>query len=412
MRRALPGRRLLWLLGPLTALGVTVAALAVGLFPAAADNPPSGPLQVTQGAPAAPGVYVSGDQLSSPAGTNPDLASQAQRLGAPASSPLVGGDGPVAAPSRDGHLVAYSTWAWTRDVDWMKTFAEQGIANGDPLGTPTLRLHDTSAKTDTALEPGTFGGTWRADGAIAYLRGDPPEYRADSTYLANVVVRSSPTAAPVAWTDQADRYRVFGWAAGSRLVVLRALEGGPPDVEVLDGPGRVRMLAAGSAILGLSPDGAQALVSTGEPGDGHMTLSLRKVADSTEAASLAVAGLTDPVTGQALSWVAGPASWLGDRVLLASNSGLVVLRVTSSSIGVEQVLHVEVDHQTTGTLYEPRFVDGTGRTIVWWADLPGDGPALSAQYVCDRLALTCTRAAAVPAVRAPRPVYDLSGGTQ
>jgi hypothetical protein len=412
VRRAFPGRRLRSLLGLLTAIGAAVAALAVGLFPAAADNAPSGPLQVVQGTTTAPGVYVSGDVLSSPAGTNADLAPQAQRLSAPASSPLVGGDGPVAAPSRDGHLIAYSTWAWTRDVDWTKTFAEQGIANGDPLGTPTLWIHDTSAKTDTALEPGSFGGTWRADGAIAYLRGSPAAYQADSPYLANVVVRSSPTAAPVAWTDQPERYRVFGWSAGSRLVILRGLEGGPPDVDVLDGPGRIRMLAAGSALLGLSPNGTQALVSTGEPGDGHVTLSLRNVADSTEAASLPVAALSDPVTGQALSWVAGPASWLGDRVLLASNSGVVVLRITSTSIGVEQVLHVDLDHQTTGSLYEPRFADDTGRTVVWWADLPGDGPPQAAQYVCDRLALTCTRAAAVAAARAPRPVYDLSGGTQ
>src|SRR5207244_3772727 len=168
------------LLGLLTAISASVAALAVGLFPAAADNAPSGPIQIAQGTPTAPGVYVSGDVLSSPAGTNADLAPQAQRLSAPASSPLVGGDGPVAAPNRDGHLIAYSTWAWTRDVDWTKTFAEQGIANGDALGTPTLRLHDTSAKSDTALEAGTFGGAWRSDGAIAYLRGDPPEYRADA----------------------------------------------------------------------------------------------------------------------------------------------------------------------------------------------------------------------------------------
>ena len=411
MRRAFPGRRLRSLLGLLTVLGVTGATLAAGLFPAAADTPPSGPLQVSQGAPAAPGVYVSGDQLSSPAGTNPDLAAQAQRLATPASSPLVGGEGPVASASRDGHLVAYSTWAWTRDVDWTKTFAEQGIANGDALGTPTLRLHDTSAKTDTALEAGTFGGTWRSDGAIAYLRGDPAEYRADTTYLANVVVRASATAAPVLWTDEADRYRVFGWA-GSRLVVIRGLEGGPPDVEVLDGPGRVRMLAAGAGMLGLSSDGSQALLSVGAPGDGHVMLSLRNVADSTETASLAVAALSDPVTGQPIAWVAGPASWLGDRVLLGTNSGLVVLRVTSSSIAIEQVLHVDMDHQTTGSIYEPRFVEDTGKTIVWWADLPGDGPAQAAQVVCDRLALTCTRAAAVAAARAPRPVYNLSGGTQ
>ena len=399
------------MLGALTALGAAVAALAVGLFPAAANNPPSGPLRIAQGAPTAPGLYVAGNQLSGPAGTSAGLPQQAQRLAAPASSPLVGGDGPVAASTRDGHLVAYSTWRWTRDVDWTKSFAEQGIANGDALGTPTLRLHDTSAKTDTAFEPGTFGAAWRSDGAIAYVRGDPAEYRADMPYLGNVVVRTSPTAAPVLWTQEAGRYRIFGWA-GHRLVILRGFEGGLPDVEVLDGPGRARMLAAGAGLLALSPDGTQALVSAGAPGDGPVTISLRNVVDSSEAASFPLRAVNDPVAGQAPSWVEGPGSWLGDRVVVPISSGVLVLRVTSSSIAAEQVLHVDLDRQTTGSIYEPRFVDDTGRTIVWWADLPGGGHARSAQFVCNRLALTCTRTAPVVAVRAPRPVYDLSGGTR
>src|SRR5205085_11553521 len=123
-----------------------------------------------------------------------------------------------------------------------------------------------------------------------------------------------------------------------------------------------RMLAAGSGMLGVSPDGSQALVATGAPGDGGMTLGLRSVADSTQLASLPLSAVVDPVTGHALAWVGGPASWLGDRVLLGSDSGLVVLRVASTSISVDQVLHVDVAHHTTGSLYEPRFSDDTGRT--------------------------------------------------
>ena len=99
-------------------------------------------------------------------------------------------------------------------------------------------------------------------------------------------------------------------------------------------------------------------------------------------------------------------------MLLGSEAGLVVLRVSSASIAVEQILHVEVAGHTTGSLYEPRFAEDTGRTIVWWADVPGDGPPQSAQFVCDRLVLTCTRSTPVSAARAPRPVYDLSGGSR
>jgi hypothetical protein len=411
LTRAFRGGRPRALVGVLAVLCAAAATLSISLFPAAADNPPSGRLQIAQGAQTAPGVYVAGDTLYGPASTNADLSAEAQRLAAPASSPLVGGDGPVAAASPDGRIVAYNTWAWTRDVDWTRAFGEQGIANGDALGIPTLRLRDTRTKTDTALEPGTFDGSWRSDGALAYVRGEPPEYRADSPYLGNVVVRASPTADAVPWTQQADRYRVFGWA-GSRLVVVHGVEGGPPDVEVLDGPGRVRLLAAESGLLGLSPDGSRVLVATGSPGDGGVTLSLRNVADSTEAASLPLSSVLDPVNGHGVTWVGAPASWLGDRVLLGSDAGLVVLRVSSGSIAVEQILHVEVAGHTTGSLYEPRFAEDTGRTIVWWADVPGDGPPQSAQFVCDRLVLTCTRSTPVSAARAPRPVYDLSGGSR
>jgi hypothetical protein len=295
-------------------------------------------------------------------------------------------------------------------VDWTKTFAEQGIANGDALGAPTLRVRDLRTQIDSALEPGTFDGSWRADGALAYVRGDPAPYAADVPYLGNVVVRASTGADPVLWTTEADRYRVFGWA-GSRLVVLRGFEGGGPDVEVLDGPGHIRLLAADAGMLGLSPDGSQALVSVGAAGHGGAALSVRNVVDSTQSATLPLSSVVDPVTGHAPRWVGAPASWVGDHVVLGSDTGLLVLRVSSASIAVEQVLHVDLDHETTGSLYEPRFVDDAARTIVWWADAPGDGPAASAQYVCDRVALTCTRGTAVAAARAPRPVYDLSGGS-
>ena len=418
MRRAPEGR---WRLRPLVrsprlvvALLVLASAAAtvlmVHLFPAAAENPHSGRLEITEGAATAPGVYVGGDDLTGPASSNADLRGHGQKLDRAASSPLVGGDGPVAAPSPDGRLVAYSTWAWTKDVDWSKAFGEQGIATADPLGTPTLRIHDTHGNRDRALEPGTFGAAWRADGALAYARGDPVSYRANLPYLANVVVRASATADPLAWTEQADRYRVYGWAGG-RLIVTRGQEGGGADAEVLDGPGKIRLLAAQAGVLGISPDGRHALVSVGTPGDGAVTISLRNVADSTEAARLPLSTAVDPVTGQVLSWVAGPGSWTGDHVLVSSDAGLVVLHVDARSVSVEQVLHVDLARVTTGSIYEPRFADDAARTVVWWADVPRNGAAPeSAQFVCDRYTLTCKRGANVAASHAPRPVYDSSGG--
>lgn len=412
MKRAFRGNGPRAPVAVLVVLVAAVAVLAVTLLPAAADSPRSGPLEITRGAATATGVYVAGGELAGPASANADLRGGPQKLERPASAPLVGGDGPVAAPSPDGRLVAYGTWAWTRNVDWSRTFEEQGIAVGDPLGTPTLRIHDTHGNSERALEPGTYGASWRADGALAYVRGDPVSYRADMPYLANVVVRSSATAEPVAWTRQPDRYHVFGWA-GARLVVTRGQEGGGPDAEVLDGPGQIRLLAASAGVVGISPDGQQALVSVGAPGDGGATLSLRNVADSSESAQLPVASIQDPVTGRALTWIAGPASWVGDHVLVSSDAGLVVLRVAAGSISAEQVLHVDVDRTTTGSIYEPRFTDDAAHGFVWWADVPaGERAPGSAQFVCDRYSLTCKQNATVAASHAQRPVYNLSGGAR
>jgi hypothetical protein len=100
-------------------------------------------------------------------------------------------------------------------------------------------------------------------------------------------------------------------------------------------------------------------------------------------------------------------------VLVSSDAGLVVLRVAAGSISAEQILHVDVDRTTTGSIYEPRFTDDAAHGFVWWADVPtGERPPGSAQFVCDRYSLTCKRNATVAASRAQRPVYNLSGGAR
>src|SRR5207244_5803959 len=104
--------------------------------------------------------------------------------------------------------------------------------------------------------------------------------------------------------------------------------------------------------------------------------------------------------------------WLGDRVVMPSSSGLLVLRASPSSLSVEQVIHVDSATQPNGRLWEPRFADQSSRTIVTWSDLSGTEAGHSAQLVCDRFALTCTQGSAVPFAQAPRAVFDASGGDQ
>ena len=388
------------------------ACLGVWLLPAAAEAPRSGALEIRDGNPVAAGAFVVGDEIRGPRSADATLRREPQRLARRASAPLVGGDGPVASASPHGTAVAYGTWTWTRSIDWAKAFAEQGIATGDALGMPTLRIHDTATGGDSALEPGSFGAAWRSDAALAYVVGDPAAYRANEPYLTRVFVRTAMGGSPRAWTAEPARYRVVGWA-GERLVVVRGSPGEAPDVEVLDGPGRERLLAAHAGALAISPDGGRALVSVGDPATPAAAIGLLDVATGRELASLPLAKISDLVGGQAVRWVSAPASWVGDRVLAATDVGLVVLRVAGDRLSVEQVLHVDLDRFTTGSIYEPRFTDADTREIVWWADVPQRfGEPRSAQFVCDRYALTCTRGPAVPAVTAVRPVYDQSGGAR
>jgi hypothetical protein len=405
-------RRALWRAAAALAVVTTALFLGVWLLPAAAEVPRSGPLEIGEGQAVPRGTFVAADELRGARSENPQLEQGAQRLARPASAPLTGGDGPVAAPSPDGALVAYSTWEWTRPVDWTKAFAEQGISTGEPLGTPTLRIHDTRSRGERALEPGSFGAAWRSDGALAYVVGDPASYRANEPYLVRVVVRRSAQGQAEAWTAAPSRYRVVGWA-GERLVVVRGSPGEAPDVEVLDGPGRERLLARGAGALAISPDGTTVLVSTGEPATPAAAVGLRDAGTGREVASFPLSAVADPVTGRPALWISAPASWVGDRILAATDAGLVVLRASADRLAVEQVLHADLDRLTTGSIYEPRFAGADGREIVWWADVPsGRGPPRSAQFVCDRYALSCVRTPAVPASAAARPVYDQSGGSR
>ena len=93
--------------------------------------------------------------------------------------------------------------------------------------------------------------------------------------------------------------------------------------------------------------------------------------------------LVDPVTSAGITWVDGPGQWLGDSVVMPVSSGLLLLRTSSSSLTIDQVIHVDSATEPNGRLWEPRFADSSARTIVTWSDLAGTESGDSAQLVCD-----------------------------
>src|SRR3954471_20234774 len=236
------------------AVGASAAtASAVALFSVLSAHGAvarTGPLTVRAGATEPAGPYVRGKSLYDGKGSK-------DALGEEVSGALTGPLAPVAVASPDGKLLAYGSWRQLRAVDAQQSFSQQGIADGDAIGVPELRLHD-DAGHDELLARGAYSAAWRSDGAIALVEGVEPEFRAGASYLGRVVFRRSARAKSVTWVSEPAHYVVYGWA-GDRLIVYRIGLGEKLELLAVDAPGKVRRLTEGSAVA-LSPDETQLAV--------------------------------------------------------------------------------------------------------------------------------------------------------
>lgn len=298
---------------------------------------------------------------------------------------------PVGVPSPDGRFVAYNSWTDYVAIDPEKSWSQQGISPGQPVGAPSIHLLDLTTGKDSILEDGAFSLAWRGDGAIAYFKGLNRDYLVDQLYLGHVMVRSAVDAAPSAWTEEPGRYIVVAWA-GTSLLAYRELEGEELDVLALDGPGKVRVLEPRARLVAVSPDGTQALVfpySSTSP-----TAKLLDVASGREIAGLDLSRHSDPATGEPILNLSYGGSWVGDRVAAGSGSTIAILQVAPSTISMVQVLSFPRSTFSMG-VEEPQFTDPSGSRLVAWAPIPGKGgDAPDRLYVyldCDLTSLRCTQ---------------------
>jgi hypothetical protein len=370
------------------AAGVGGALVGLGVFGAHGAVPRTGPLSVRSGLKSPPGPFVRGDGLFDGKGARVQLEANV-------SGALIGPLSPVAARSPDGNLVAYNTWKELRTVDRGESFSKQGVAEGDPLGIPSLRIHD-EAGHDFLLARGADSVAWRADGAVAFVKGIDPDFRAGRAYLGNVVVRDGTRGRDIPWTAEAAHYVVYGWA-GNRLLVYRLGLGERLELLVVDGPGRIRSLADGSAIA-ISPDGERVAVVSGD----GTSVRVLDVASGGELSWLDLSTSTPP-----LRWIAYSGSWVGDHVVAPASAGLAVLHVGSGSLELEQVLSLDRMQFPAG-VQEPRFVDQAANEIEAVAEIPptGGGEAVSVLLQCDRIARSCERGEPAPAKDWLRPVAE------
>jgi hypothetical protein len=370
-----------------TAFAVAVTALALN---ANGARPQTGPLVVRRSAEKPQTPFVRADGVY-------DAKGGRAQLGAPVSGAMMGPLAPVAAGSPAGDLV-YNTWQETRSVDGSRSFSAQDVQNGDALGVPSLRVHD-SAGHDFVFARGAYSAAWRADGAIAFVEGVDPTFRAGKTYDGQVVVRNGVHGRDVTWTTEPAHYVVYGWA-GNKLLFHRVGLGERLELFVADGPRKIRPLADGSAIA-VSPDGSRVAV-VGQDGTNVRVLD---VASGRELAWLDVT-----TTDQPLRWVAYSGSWIGDHIVAPSSTGLAVFHAGAGTLTLEQALSLDQASFPAG-VQEPRFTDSDGNAITAVADVPPRNAAdgVSILLDCDRITRICQRGPTAPAKEWLRPV-DQEGG--
>lgn len=324
---------------------------------------PSAPRVLTVARGEVSARYVAGDRLGS------------TRLAAPVVANLIANLAPAAVPDPTGERVAYNSWRGDR---------------------PLVRVRDGS---DVVLAEGAYSPAWRRDGAIAYfqaLRPDLPSLAEARGYRGHIVVRDDLDEKPVRWTRQPARYVVAAWA-GDRLLAYR-ITSGWPELLVLDGSGRQRLLARDAALVAISPDALNVFVST--YGASRPLVRVLDVETGEERARLRVPGVR---------WIVEAGSWRGGRVAASASAGIAVFGVTDTKITLQQLLRLERRGFPTG-VFEPQLDEAGGRVTAWGERESRPRQALPGVAVveCDLAERRCVRGRELSSAVGLRLVYNPS----
>ena len=174
---------------------------------------------------------------------------------------LTGSLAPVAVPTPDGAYVVYSSW---RQIGRIKPDARgQGLATGDPVGVPSIRLFDLRSGKDSLLATGAASPAVSSTGAVAYLAGDSTIVRQNVEYTGRIVVADSAQAKPRVWTSRPGRYLPYAWAGSTLLAYRGVADSEGADLYAFTGPDASRLLAPNAYVIAVSPDGTEALAAVG-----------------------------------------------------------------------------------------------------------------------------------------------------
>lgn len=304
---------------------------------------------------------------------------QSRPLGGTSSGALMGWVSPIGVVSPDGSQVAYNAWSSVVTVDPLLSASDQHVAVGDVIGTPSIRIVDTSSGVDSQFADGAYSLAWRSDGTIAYVRGQSAAYRFSLPYSGDIVVRPPGAGTEQTWSLQPDRYIVAAWA-GNTLLAYREGPGEILDLLAFDGPNQERTLGSHTILISVSPDGTQALVFDG--GASVPTVRLLDIATGTELSSTDLFSAVP--AGQTLypHFLGYGGDWSGEYVVAESDVGLVRLRIVGGVVSVTEIL--AFDSKTFPIApHEPQFIQGSDSQIQAWAPTDSNGVRTYRFVTCD-----------------------------
>lgn len=190
---------------------------------------------------------------------------------------------PVAVRSSEGSIVAFSS---------LRVLVELGpdepgrsVAQGEPVGIPSVRVLETGSRRVRLLERGAHSPALSLQGRLAFFKGDADVLRGGVPYEGHVLVGDATGTRFERWTTEPARYMPYAWAGGT-LLVYRALPGSEAtDLYAYTGPGEARLVAPLAFVIALSPDGTRVLVSSG-----RRMVQIVRIDDGAIEASLALDG--------------------------------------------------------------------------------------------------------------------------
>lgn len=243
------------------------------------------------------------------------------------AAPLSAGTSPVAVLTDDGTTLVHASWQ---------------ILGGPPNATPGTGAPE-GRPSIWALDEASGAARLLADGAnsfallgqrLAYVKGQRADYYNGEPYVGDIRVQNLDGAgAATVLVPEIANWRIAAWA-GTDLLVYKLGEGEAMDLYVVRAGGSMELLAPDSALVAISPDGHQALISTLAATESQIA-----ILDLDKKKAVAHAFVGHGPNGEPIDGLAANGDWQGDTIVAAATglSGYVTLRQTGSDLHVVAV---------------------------------------------------------------------------